>query len=115
MSGDNEQQAGTRLIFVGESALAEGFRLVGFETFTDPGLGEVDKLFRTLLQAREKAFVVVSDALIGAKVPNLERVRREGGRVVVISVPPLNAPRTLRSEVADRLAAMFGNTGGAGP
>jgi hypothetical protein len=33
----------------------------------------------------------------------------EGGRIVVIALPPLAAPPRLSSSVADRLAAMFGS------
>ena len=48
-----------------------------------------------------------------AKIPGLERVRAEGGRIVVTAVPRLKGPHRLASDVADRLDAMFGKAAGA--
>jgi vacuolar-type H+-ATPase subunit F/Vma7 len=104
------QESGTptRMLFLGEESLADGFRLIGFETHPSPTPEEVDLVLRDLRRNREKAFVVVDDAVMGQDIPNLKRVRREGGRIVVIAVPQLSAPTVLASEVADRLAALFG-------
>lgn len=99
----------TRLLFFGDEALADGFGLIGFETYPDPSHDQVDKLVRGLVRERESALVVVDEAIMHADIPALAQVRREGGRIVVIAVPPLAAssPR-LNSEVATRLDAMFG-------
>lgn len=98
----------TRMLFLGDDSLAEGFSVIGFETHPNPAPTEVDRLFRELLAAREKAFVIVDDAVMRMEVEHLKRVRREGGRIVVVAVPPLSAPPQLGSEVAERLASMFG-------
>lgn len=105
-----EQDLGrpTRMLFLGEESLADGFRLIGFETHANPAPDEIDRILRDLLRNREKAFVVVDDAVMRQEIPNLKRVRREGGRIVVIAVPSLSAPTVLASEVAERLATLFG-------
>ncbi len=108
MNTEHEPGRPTRMLFLGEESLADGFRLIGFETHANPGPDEVDRILRDLRRNREKAFVVVDDAVMGQDSPNLKLVRREGGRIVVIAVPPLSAPTALTSEVADRLAALFG-------
>lgn len=105
----------TRMLFLGEESLADGFRLIGFETLADPTPEAADQVFRDLVRGREKAFVILDDRLMHADCPHLKRVRREGGRIVVISVPPLNAPTALASEVADRLNALFGASVGTAP
>jgi vacuolar-type H+-ATPase subunit F/Vma7 len=111
MANENEPLRPTRLLFLGEASLADGFRLIGFETRPDPSPQEVDLLLRELCRNRQKAFVVVDDQLMRAGLPQLERVRNEGGRILVIAVPRLNAPPVLASEVADRLTALFGAVG----
>ena len=108
MTVEQETSHPTRMLFMGDESLADGFRLIGFETHPDPDPETVDRIVRDLVRGREKAFIVVDDRLMGSDIPNLERVRREGGRIVVISVPALNAPAELASEVADRLSALFG-------
>jgi|GEM_PF-645730 vacuolar-type H+-ATPase subunit F/Vma7 len=100
----------TRMLFLGEASLADGFRLIGFETFTDPSEEQVEHIFLQLRQSRDKAFVIVDDALMRRGAQNLDQVRNEGGRIIVISVPGLTDPPRLTSEVADRLAAMFGGS-----
>lgn len=98
----------TRMLFLGEDSLAEGFSVIGFETHPNPTPADVDRVFRELLAARAKAFVIVDDDVMQMDVEHLKRVRREGGRIVVVAVPPLAAPPQLSSEVADRLTSMFG-------
>ncbi|MFZ0790363.1 MAG: V-type ATP synthase subunit F [Chromatiaceae bacterium] len=108
MTVEYEPGGPTRMLFLGDESLADGFRLIGFETHANPSPEEADRILRDLSRNREKAFVVVDQALMGQDVPGLARVRREGGRIVVISVPRLSDPPVLASEVADRLAALFG-------
>jgi len=115
MTTEHEAGRPTRMLFMGEESLADGFRLIGFETFANPTPAAVDLILRDLSRNREQAFVVLDDRLMHADCPNLKRVRREGGRILVISVPPLNAPTELASEVADRLTALFGAGAGAPP
>lgn len=105
-----ELPATTRMLFLGAASLADGFRLIGFETHPDPSAEEVDLVFRALRTSRERAFVIVDEAVMRSGAANLARVRREGGRIVVVSVPPLAGPVELESEVAARLAAMFGSS-----
>lgn len=112
--------APTRMLFLGEDALADGFRLIGFEAHIDPDHETVEQVVRALRASRDRALVVVDDRVMAMAVPSLEQVRREGGRIVVIAVPPLVGavvgpgagpgvgPVQLRSDVAERLAAMFG-------
>jgi vacuolar-type H+-ATPase subunit F/Vma7 len=108
MTSEREPAHPTRLLFLGETGLAEGFRLIGFETHPDPSPAEAERIIRELSHTRERAFLIVDDRLMAADIPSLKRVRREGGRVLVISVPPLNAPPRLASEVTDRVSALFG-------
>jgi vacuolar-type H+-ATPase subunit F/Vma7 len=105
----------TRMVFLGDDTLAEGFRVIGFEAHSNPQPTEVDRFFRDLLASREKAFVIVDDAVMQMDVDHLQRVRREGGRIVVIAVPPLSGSPALSSEVAARLASMFGGEQPAQP
>jgi len=106
---EGQQERITRMLFVGDDSLADGFRLIGFETFPNATPGEVDKLFQALIRNGEKAFVIVDDRLMEADIPSLQRVRAEGGRIVITSIPRLHEAPRLASDVAERLDAMFGN------
>ena len=108
MNGEHEIARPTRMLFLGEESLADGFRLIGFEAHADPSPEEAERIVRDLSRTREKAFLVVDNRVMAADIPSLKRVRREGGRIVVVSVPPLAGPMRMSSEVADRLAALYG-------
>lgn len=102
-------QRTTRLLFIGGHSLADGFRLIGFETMTDPDPALVNRTLRDLDRSRESAFVIVDDAIMQWDVPMLAQLRKEGGRIIVISLPPLDTlPPRLSSDVAARLRNLFG-------
>lgn len=110
MAAEAEFGRTTRMLFLGDDSLADGFRLIGFETFPNPSPEEADRIFRELQRGRENAFVIVDDRIMRSDIQGLRQVRREGGRIVVAAVPPLKEPPRLTSDVADRLAAMFGSS-----
>ncbi|MGM0812050.1 V-type ATP synthase subunit F [Thioalkalivibrio sp.] len=99
----------TRLLFMGDSSLADGFRLIGFETVPNPEPAQVNRILRDLDRSRDSAFVIIDDAMMDWDVPMLAQLRREGGRIIVISLPPLETmPPRLSSDVAARLQRLFG-------
>ena len=110
MSADADYGQPTRMLFLGDDSLADGFRLIGFETFPSPEPAEVDRVFRDLIRAQAKAFAIVDDRIMAQDIPALAQVRREGGRIVVVAIPPVKDPPKLTSEVATRLQALFGTS-----
>ena len=56
-------QSATRMIFLGNAALTDGFRLIGFEALTDPSVEQLERLLRQLQESRANAFIVVDHAL----------------------------------------------------
>lgn len=100
----------SRLLFLGEDSLCDGFRLIGFETLSNPSDQEVETLLAHLIREREQAFVIVDQRLMQANIPSLRHIRREGGRILLIAVPPLRTPDDLASEVAERVRTLFGNS-----
>jgi vacuolar-type H+-ATPase subunit F/Vma7 len=98
------------MLFMGDDSLADGFRLIGFETVANPQPDEVDRQFRSLIANRERAFVIVDDRVMQSDSASLAQVRAEGGNIVVVSIPTLQEATNLSSEVADRLTSMFGTS-----
>ena len=103
----------TRMIFMGEAPLADGFRLIGFETWPDPSVDQVERLVRELSAQRENAFLVIDQSLAAANLPSIQRIRKEGGHIVISAVPPLNNPDAFRPLIDDRLRTLFAGAGGA--
>jgi vacuolar-type H+-ATPase subunit F/Vma7 len=110
MASETALSSSTRLLFFGEEGLADGFRLIGFETYADPDADTVEQILRTVKHRHDSALVVVDEAIMNSDIKELNQARNEGGRVVIIAVPSLGAEPVLHSDVAVRLAAMFGGS-----
>jgi vacuolar-type H+-ATPase subunit F/Vma7 len=101
-------RGGTRLIFMGEAALTEGFRLIGFETYADASEKDLDRVLADLLQSRARAFLVLDDSLAQCCSTRLRQVRTEGGRIVVTEVPRLREPQEFRGALDDQVRSLLG-------
>jgi len=108
MAEEQESPRPTRLHFLGDRALAEGFALIGFETSPDAGAAQLDKLLGDLLRERENAFVVIDQKLAQAGSRLLPRVYDEGGRIVIVEVPALSDPDGFRLDIDEQVRVLLG-------
>lgn len=97
-----------RIIAMGGEALTEGFTLLGFETYANATPDDVENTLTELLGHKEKALVFLEHGLARAGSPALNRVRREGGRIVVTEVPPLHAPSDYQPPVEKLVLRVLG-------
>ncbi len=100
----------TRMIALGSAALTGGFDLIGFETIADASAQSLEQLLAELFTTRQKALVVVEVELARSNGFWLRRVRNEGGRIVVVEVPPLEAPADYRPPVEDLVESLLGRS-----
>lgn len=100
--------SGTRMLFLGERALAEGFALIGFETWPDASVAQLDTLLEQLRQQRTSAFVIIDQHLAGGGSRLLPLVNDEGGRIMVAEVPPLANPQDFRLDIDEQVKALLG-------
>ncbi|MBU0498941.1 MAG: ATPase [Gammaproteobacteria bacterium] len=107
-------ESSTRLCFLGSAALANGFRLAGFEVYPGAGVDTLERLLRELREQRAHAFVILDQALAEADCKELREIRAEGGRILLTQVPPLNRPDDLRSGLDDPIELLMGNRWEAG-
>jgi len=98
----------TRMLFLGDSALTDGFQLIGFETWPDPSVQQLEEVISELVNTRTNAFVVLDCRLAEKHSRILDRVRAEGGRIVVTEVPPLNEPDRFQSPVDRQVRNLLG-------
>jgi vacuolar-type H+-ATPase subunit F/Vma7 len=99
-----------KLIFMGSNALAEGFALLGFETFPNATTDTVENILADLLKNKEKALVFLEDKLTQQPGPAFLRARSEAASIIITEIPPLNAPETYRPSVEELVARILGPT-----
>jgi vacuolar-type H+-ATPase subunit F/Vma7 len=98
----------TRLIALGHAPLMEGFRLIGVETHAEADHETVERVLADLVRGGARALVFLEHHLARGRGPWLERVRNEGGRIVVTEIPPLSAPDSYAPAVDGLMRAILG-------
>jgi vacuolar-type H+-ATPase subunit F/Vma7 len=97
-----------RVVALGGAALMQGFALLGAETHEDATEEDVERVLAELLRNQDHALVFVESTLVARSGRHLDRVRREGGRVIVSELPPLDAPESYRPPVEALVVRVVG-------
>lgn len=100
--------AGARLVVLGSAGLTEGFSLIGAEVYPDADPTRVEEVLAQLVKDGSAALVLLESGLSHAGGPWLDRLRNEGGRIVVTELPPLSAPHDYSPAVDDVVHAVLG-------
>ena len=109
MRTDNELTHGSaRLVVLGSAGLAEGFRLIGAEVHADADAATVEAVLEQLAKNGDEALVLLETHLAHGGGPWLNRLRNEGGRIVITELPPLPAPQDYAPAVDEVVRAVLG-------
>lgn len=101
-------RAGARLVVLGSAGLTDGFSLIGAETHPDADPAKVEEVLAQLVRSGDDALVLLETHLAHAGGYWLNRLRNEGGRIVVTELPPLAAPHDYAPAVDDVVRAVLG-------
>ena len=107
MPADSARQ-GTRLIMMGDAALCAGFSMIGFETWPDATVEQLEQLLNELMEQKETALVFLEPALARCDCESLRQLQHRGGGIVVTEIPPLNAPRDYQPQVEELVISVLG-------
>ena len=100
--------AGARVVVLGSAGLTEGFGLIGAEVHPDADPARVEEVLAQLVRDGDPALVLLESGLSHAGGFWLDRLRNEGGRIVVTELPPLAAPQDYSPAVDDVVRAVLG-------
>lgn len=100
--------ANARLIVLGSAGLADGFSLIGAEVYADAEPATVETVLEQLARSGDAALVLLETPLAHDGGPWLNRLRNEGGRIVITELPPLPAPQDYAPAVDDVVCAVLG-------
>ncbi len=102
------ESASGRLVVLGSAGLTEGFSLIGAEVYPDADAATVERVLAELARAGAAALVLLESHLAHAGGPWLNRLRNEGGRIVVTELPALAAPEAYAPAVDEVVRAVLG-------
>jgi vacuolar-type H+-ATPase subunit F/Vma7 len=100
--------SGGRLVVLGSAGLAEGFSLIGAEVHPDADPAKVEEVLGRLVKEGSEALVLLETSLAHAGGHWLNRLRNEGGRIVVTELPSLPTPREYAPAVDEVVRAVLG-------
>lgn len=109
MRRDSEVPASSaRLVVLGSAGLTEGFSLIGAEVYPDADPDKLEAVLEQLVKDGSEALVLLETNLAHAGGTWLNRLRNEGGRIVVTELPPLSAPHDYAPAVDEVVRAVLG-------
>ncbi len=100
--------ASARLVVLGSAGLTEGFSLIGAEIYADADPAKVEEVLGQIVKSGDQALVLLETHLAHAGGHWLNRLRNEGGRIVVTELPPLAAPNNYAPAVDEVVRAVLG-------
>ena len=109
MQADTDLPHGSaRLVVMGSAGLAGGFRLIGAEVYADADPATVEAVLEQLVKRGDEALVLLETHLAHSGGYWLNRLRNEGGRIVITELPPLPAPQDYAPAVDEVVRAVLG-------
>lgn len=99
---------GARLVVLGSAGLTEGFGLIGAEVHPDADTATVERVLADLVAQGAEALVLLEGRLAHGGGEWLNRLRNEGGRIVVTELPPLAAPQDYAPAVDEVVRMVLG-------
>ena len=97
-----------RLLVLGSAGLAGGFSLIGAEVHADVDSAAVETVLEQLVKSGDEALVLLETHLAHSGGYWLNRLRNEGGRIVITELPPLPAPQDYAPAVDEVVRAVLG-------
>jgi vacuolar-type H+-ATPase subunit F/Vma7 len=109
MQPDSDVPHGSaRLVVLGSAGLAGGFSLIGAEVHPDAEPATVERVLAELVKNGDEALVLLETHLAHSGGYWLNRLRNEGGRIVITELPPLPAPHDYAPAVDEVVRAVLG-------
>lgn len=105
---DHPPTGNARLVVLGRAGLAHGFSLIGAEVHGDADPAKVEAVLEQLAKSGDQALVLLETHLAHAGGFWLDRLRNEGGRIVITELPPLPSPSDYSPAVDDVVRATLG-------
>ncbi len=97
-----------RLVVLGSAGLTEGFSLIGAEVYPDADEATVEHVLEDLVKQGAEALVLLETGLAHGPGHWLNRLRNEGGRILVTELPALSAPQDYTPAVDEVVRNVLG-------
>lgn len=99
-----------KIIAIGNSALMDGFALLGIQTYADATAAEINTVLTELVHSRERALVYLQQDLMSADIPMIQQLRIQGGSILICEIPDLHTADDYQPEVEKLIGRVLGSS-----
>ncbi|MCP4389862.1 MAG: hypothetical protein GY802_16325 [Gammaproteobacteria bacterium] len=99
-----------KIIAIGNSALMDGFALLGIQTYADASADEINAVLTELSRNRERALVYLQQDLMSAGIPMIEQLRIQGGSILLCEIPDLHTADEYQPAVEKLIGRVLGSS-----
>ncbi len=99
-----------KIIAIGNSALMDGFALLGIQTYADAGADVINAVLSELVRNRERALVYLQQDLMSADIPMIQQLRIQGGSILICEIPDLHTADDYQPEVEKLIGRVLGSS-----
>ena len=97
-----------KIIAVGDSALMDGFALLGIKTYADQSADFINAMLKELDRNHETALVFIQQDSLNARIPAVQQLRNQGGRILICEIPGLQDVQDYKPEVEKLICRVMG-------
>ena len=98
------------ILAIGSRELMDGFALLGITTHVLEDAAEIDRLLSDLARRRERALVYIQQDMIDEQTPSVQKLRLEGGSILICEIPPLGGAAEYRPQVEKLIRRVLGSS-----
>ncbi len=98
-----------KIIAVGASALMDGFALLGIKTYADESAENIDAMLKELDRNHETALVFIQQDPVNLRIPMVQQLRNQGGRILICEIPSLQNVHDHQPEVEKLIGRVMGS------
>ena len=97
-----------KILAMGNSALMDGFSLLGIKTYADESIDTINSVLSDLERHQQRALVFMQHDLINAEIPMVKTIRQSGGSILICEIPNLQEADDYQPAVEKLIGRVLG-------
>lgn len=99
-----------KVIAIGDSALMDGFALLGIETHADESAQRINTMLTELARSHERVLIFMQQDLMRADIPMIQQLRMQGGSILICEIPGLSDAADFQPAVETLIGRVLGSS-----
>ncbi len=97
-----------KILAMGNSALMDGFSLLGIQTYADESTDTINDVLSDLKRNQQRALVFMQHDLINKDIPMVKTLRQSGGSILICEIPNLQEADDYQPAVEKLIGRVLG-------